>query len=123
VPAGRLRIDMPAAFGRKVMMPILLAIGKAYPALQLTLTVTDRVIDLVEEGVGLNGQSRAKYPPGINFGNGCGSGRTDCNAIRPQNRATLRCKAPGPPQCEHCKGGQGRSAPTKAIGTHNLFVE
>jgi DNA-binding transcriptional LysR family regulator len=53
VPAGRLRIDMPAAFGRKVMMPILLAIGKAYPALQLTLTFTDRVIDLVEEGVDL----------------------------------------------------------------------
>ena len=53
VPAGRLRIDMPAAFGRKVMLPILLDIGKAYPALQLTLTFTDDVIDLVEEGVDL----------------------------------------------------------------------
>jgi DNA-binding transcriptional LysR family regulator len=53
VPAGRLRIDMPAAFGRKVMLPILLEIGKAYPALQLTLTFTDHVTDLVEEGVDL----------------------------------------------------------------------
>lgn len=53
VPAGRLRIDMPAAFGRKVMLPILLEIGKTYPALQLTLTFTDHVIDLVEEGVDL----------------------------------------------------------------------
>ncbi|SFB21105.1 DNA-binding transcriptional regulator, LysR family [Collimonas sp. OK607] len=53
-PAGRLRIDMPAAFGRKVMLPILLDIGKAYPALQLTLTFTDHVIDLVEEGVDLS---------------------------------------------------------------------
>ena len=53
VPAGRLRIDMPAAFGRKVMLPILLDIGKAYPALQLTLSFTDDVIDLVEEGVDL----------------------------------------------------------------------
>lgn len=52
-PAGRLRIDMPAAFGRKVMLPILLDIGKAYPALQLTLTFTDHVIDLLEEGVDL----------------------------------------------------------------------
>lgn len=52
-PAGRLRIDMPAAFGRKVMLPILLDISKAYPALQLTLTFTDQVIDLVEEGVDL----------------------------------------------------------------------
>ncbi|WP_137174172.1 LysR family transcriptional regulator [Massilia sp. HP4] len=53
VPAGRLRIDMPAAFGRKVMLPILLDIARAYPALQLTLTFTDDVIDLVEEGVDL----------------------------------------------------------------------
>jgi DNA-binding transcriptional LysR family regulator len=53
VPAGRLRVDMPAAFGRKVMLPILLDIGKAFPALQLTLSFTDHVIDLVEEGVDL----------------------------------------------------------------------
>lgn len=53
VPAGRLRVDMPAAFGRKVMMPILLDIGSAYPDLQMTLTFTDDVIDLVEEGVDL----------------------------------------------------------------------
>lgn len=52
-PAGRLRVDMPAAFGRKVMMPILLEIGKAWPALELTLTFTDRVVDLLEEGVDL----------------------------------------------------------------------
>lgn len=53
VPSGRLRVDMPAAFGRKVMLPILLKIGKLYPALQLTLTFSDNVIDLVEEGVDL----------------------------------------------------------------------
>jgi DNA-binding transcriptional LysR family regulator len=53
VPSGRLRIDMPAAFGRKVMLPILLDIGTAFPALQMTLTFSDNVIDLVEEGVDL----------------------------------------------------------------------
>ncbi len=52
-PGGRLRVDMPTAFGRKVMLPILLKIGKAYPALQLTLTFTDHIIDLVDEGVDL----------------------------------------------------------------------
>lgn len=52
-PAGRLRVDMPAAFGRKVMLPILLDLAKTYPALQLTLTFTDHVIDLVEECVDL----------------------------------------------------------------------
>jgi DNA-binding transcriptional LysR family regulator len=52
-PAGRLRVDMPAAFGRRVVLPVLLDIAKHFPALQLTLTFTDRVIDLVEEGVDL----------------------------------------------------------------------
>jgi DNA-binding transcriptional LysR family regulator len=52
-PAGRLRVDMPAAFGRRVVLPVLLDIAARFPALQLTLTFTDRVIDLVEEGVDL----------------------------------------------------------------------
>lgn len=52
-PAGRLRVDMPAAFGRRVVLPVLLEIAERYPALQLTLTFADRVIDLVEEGVDL----------------------------------------------------------------------
>jgi len=52
-PAGRLRVDMPAAFGRRVVLPVLLDIAERYPALQLTLTFTDRLIDLVEEGVDL----------------------------------------------------------------------
>jgi DNA-binding transcriptional LysR family regulator len=52
-PAGRLRVDMPAAFGRRVVLPVLLDIAERYPTLQLTLTFTDRVIDLVEEGVDL----------------------------------------------------------------------
>ncbi|MGI4848911.1 MAG: LysR family transcriptional regulator [Janthinobacterium lividum] len=53
VPAGRLRVDMPVAFGRKLVLPMLLAIAKKYPALQMTLSFTDSVIDLLEEGVDL----------------------------------------------------------------------
>lgn len=53
-PAGRLHVDMPVAFGRSVMMPLLLDIGKAYPALQMTMTFTDHVIDLVEQGIDLS---------------------------------------------------------------------
>lgn len=52
-PSGRLRVDMPVAFGRQVMLPILLDIGRRYPALQLTLTFTDHLIDPIEEGVDL----------------------------------------------------------------------
>ena len=53
-PAGSLHVDMPVAFGRSIMMPLLLEIGKAYPALQMTMTFTDHVIDLVEQGIDLS---------------------------------------------------------------------
>ncbi|QCR38041.1 LysR family transcriptional regulator [Nissabacter sp. SGAir0207] len=52
-PAGNVRIDMPAALGRTLMMPILLALAERYPALRLILTFNDRLIDPVEEGVDL----------------------------------------------------------------------
>jgi len=50
---GVLRIDMPSAFGRRVAMPILLNVLKAYPDLRLSASFSDRVIDPVEEGVDL----------------------------------------------------------------------
>jgi DNA-binding transcriptional LysR family regulator len=52
-PTGKLRIDMPAAFGRQVLLPILLGIAKAHPALRLVMTFTDRIIDPIEEGIDL----------------------------------------------------------------------
>ncbi|SCK28862.1 DNA-binding transcriptional regulator, LysR family [Variovorax sp. HW608] len=51
--AGRLRVDLPAAFGRAVVMPILLEIARKHPGLRLTVSFTDRVIDPIEEGVDL----------------------------------------------------------------------
>lgn len=50
---GVLRVDMPAAFGRRVALPVLLAILKAHPGLRLDASFSDRVIDPVEEGVDL----------------------------------------------------------------------
>lgn len=52
-PRGRLRIDMPGAFGRRVLFPILVEIAQAEPGLQLAMSFTDRVIDLVDEGIDL----------------------------------------------------------------------
>ena len=52
-PAGTVRIDMPASFGRNLMMPVLLQLITRYPALRLTLTFNDRLIDPLEEGVDL----------------------------------------------------------------------
>lgn len=53
LPVGRLRIDMPASFGRHVILPILLRIGAAHPDLQLTLTFNDHLLDPAEEGIDL----------------------------------------------------------------------
>jgi len=53
IPSGRLRIDMPAAFGRGVILPILSELTQTYPELTLTLTFTDNLIDPIEEGIDL----------------------------------------------------------------------
>ncbi|MNI31913.1 HTH-type transcriptional regulator DmlR [compost metagenome] len=52
-PTGTVRIDMPASFGRNLMMPVLIEMMTRYPALRLALTFNDRLIDPVEEGVDL----------------------------------------------------------------------
>jgi DNA-binding transcriptional LysR family regulator len=50
---GVLRVDMPAAFGRRIAMPILLDILGAHTDLRLAASFSDRIIDPVEEGVDL----------------------------------------------------------------------
>jgi DNA-binding transcriptional LysR family regulator len=50
---GVLRVDMPAVFGRRVALPILLDILAAHPELRLAASFSDRVIDPIEEGVDL----------------------------------------------------------------------
>lgn len=52
-PSGRLRIDMPIAFGRQIMLPVLLDIARQYPELRYTMTFTDHLVDPVEEGIDL----------------------------------------------------------------------
>jgi LysR family transcriptional regulator, regulator for bpeEF and oprC len=50
-PAGTLRIDMPLAFGRIKLVPLLRGFQESYPDVRLRITFTDRYIDLIEEGV------------------------------------------------------------------------
>jgi len=52
-PCGTIRIDMPAAFGRSVMMPILLDMAERFPHLKLTITFNDKLIDPLEIGFDL----------------------------------------------------------------------
>lgn len=51
VPLGKLRIDLPATYGRMLVMPLLLDFLRAYPGVQPQISFTDRFMDLVEEGI------------------------------------------------------------------------
>jgi LysR family transcriptional regulator for bpeEF and oprC len=50
-PQGVLRVDMPTAFGRGLLLPALPQFMKRYPDLRLDLRFNDRVVDLVAERV------------------------------------------------------------------------
>jgi DNA-binding transcriptional LysR family regulator len=47
-PRGRLRITMPGLLGRRCVSPILLALARKYPSLELELSFSDRITDLTE---------------------------------------------------------------------------
>lgn len=50
-PCGRVRIDLPTAFGRLHIVPVLLAVGECYPALNFNVSFTDRRVDLIGENI------------------------------------------------------------------------
>jgi len=52
-PSGAVRIDVPAAFGRRVVLPVLLTMAARYPDLKLTLTFNDKLVDPLNAGFDL----------------------------------------------------------------------
>lgn len=50
-PRGRLRIDMTSSFARLVVLPALRTFQARYPEIDLVLTLGDRTVDLIQEGV------------------------------------------------------------------------
>ncbi|MCX5509853.1 MULTISPECIES: LysR family transcriptional regulator [Pseudomonas] len=50
-PHGKVRIDLPAAFGRLHVLPLIVAFTQAHPRLQPHVSFSDRYIDPVQEGV------------------------------------------------------------------------
>ncbi|MDF3214059.1 LysR family transcriptional regulator [Mesorhizobium sp. M7A.F.Ca.CA.001.09.2.1] len=52
-PRGKLRVTMPAHFGRHCVTPVLLKLARQYPMLELDLSLTDRFADLAEDGYDL----------------------------------------------------------------------
>jgi DNA-binding transcriptional LysR family regulator len=53
MPGGEVRIDLPTAYGRLLVMPVLLDVAERYPALHLNVSFTDRQVDLVSEHIDL----------------------------------------------------------------------
>ncbi len=52
-PSGRVRIDLPTAFGRLYILPVLLDLAARCPSLQLNVSFTDRKVDLIGEAIDL----------------------------------------------------------------------
>jgi LysR family transcriptional regulator for bpeEF and oprC len=50
-PSGRLRVDVPTGLASEVLIPALPAFFERYPDIVMELGSTDRLVDLVEEGV------------------------------------------------------------------------
>lgn len=49
-PAGRLRVSVPVLFGRRCVAPVLTQLAAEHPRLELDLSFSDRLVDLIEDG-------------------------------------------------------------------------
>lgn len=50
-PHGKLRVDMPGSLGRTIVIPALREFRERYPDIDLQLGLSDRPVDLLQEGV------------------------------------------------------------------------
>ncbi len=51
IPRGRLRVDVPVSLGRRIIVPALPRFLAQYPEISVQMSMNDRVIDLVQEGI------------------------------------------------------------------------
>ena len=52
-PLGRLRIDLPATFGRRHILPTLIEMAVRYQKLDLSVSFSERLVDIVNDGIDL----------------------------------------------------------------------
>ena len=50
-PCGRLRVDVPVALARSVIIPKLAEFKSAYPGIEIVLGVSDHPVDLIADGI------------------------------------------------------------------------
>lgn len=48
---GKLRVDLPGAVGRNVVLPRIADFHALYPDVELTISLTERLVDLTQEGI------------------------------------------------------------------------
>ena len=53
VPQGRLRVSVPTLFGRHCVAPVVLELARQFPELNVEMSFSDHVVDLVDEGFDL----------------------------------------------------------------------
>ena len=96
-PQGRLRVDVPIAFGRYLLLPALPKFAVRYPDLALELNFNDAVADLVEDQVDVAIRVGAVRDPNLIARRICGTRWVTCaapsyleRAGRPRTPADLR---------------------------------
>ncbi len=52
-PIGRLRVDLPATFGRRHILPTLIDMSVRYQKLDLSVSFSERLVDIVNDGIDL----------------------------------------------------------------------
>ncbi|MEN4980798.1 LysR family transcriptional regulator [Erwinia billingiae] len=69
IPVGRLRMAVPHTFGRMQVVPLLNDFCLHNPEMQVSLSFSDRIVDLFEEGVDIAVRigGPADYPPSLGF--------------------------------------------------------
>jgi LysR family transcriptional regulator for bpeEF and oprC len=50
-PSGKLRVDLPSALGRYLVVPRIGQFRETYPDVKLSISMTDRLVDLTGEGI------------------------------------------------------------------------
>jgi DNA-binding transcriptional LysR family regulator len=50
-PRGRLRVSAPIVFGQRHLAPIVMSYLDAYPEVSVELSLADRMVDLIDEGI------------------------------------------------------------------------
>ncbi|MCH8622329.1 LysR family transcriptional regulator [Undibacterium sp. TS12] len=53
LPKGRLRVELPATVGHNLVLPHIAGFCTAYPDVELVISMTDRMVDLTQEGIDL----------------------------------------------------------------------